>query len=113
MEIQREEKELRQDKDMIEQLNGSKARLTTYIRKQIEGIKETFGPKTELGKRRTQIGKAPEDIDVPVEALIEKEDITVLCSSKGWIRTMKGHLDTDKIDALTYKDGDSGEFVLH
>ncbi|MBI1216606.1 MAG: DNA topoisomerase IV subunit A [Alphaproteobacteria bacterium] len=113
IEIKREEKELKAEKDALEKLIGSNARQMTAIRKQIREIHEMFSPKTELGKRRTNIGKAPDDLEVPVEALIEKEPITVLCSDKGWIRTMKGHLEKDKIEGISYKEGDGHKFALH
>jgi topoisomerase-4 subunit A len=41
---------------------------------------------------------------------IEKEPITVVCSEKGWIRSIKGHL--DDTSTLAYKDGDQGRFVI-
>jgi topoisomerase-4 subunit A len=46
-----------------------------------------------------------------MEAMIEREPITVICSKMGWIRAMKGHqaLDAD----VKFKDGDEGRFVLH
>jgi topoisomerase-4 subunit A len=49
--------------------------------------------------------------DVPFEAMIEREPITVICSKMGWIRAMKGHvaLDTD----VKFKDGDEGRFIFH
>ena len=52
------------------------------------------------------------DVAVPVEALIERENlITVICSQKGWIRAFKGHL--QDVSELRYKDGDSAKFDLH
>ena len=47
---------------------------------------------------------------VPLEAVIEREPITVLCSSKGWIRAMKGHHET--LPEVRHKDGDRGRFVV-
>jgi topoisomerase-4 subunit A len=64
-----------------------------------------------LGARRTGFADAPEIEDVPMEALIEREPITVVCSSQGWIRAMKGHVPLD--GELKYKDGDEGRFVFH
>ena len=56
-------------------------------------MKEKFSKKTPLGRRRTDFAEAPE-IDVDLEqSMIEKEPVTVVCSEKGWIRTMKGHLE--------------------
>ncbi|MFN7114169.1 MAG: DNA topoisomerase IV subunit A [Alphaproteobacteria bacterium] len=111
-EIRREDKELRAEKAGLEKLVASTARQMKAIRAQVAHIREVFAPNTPLGKRRTQAGKAPVDIDVPIEAFIEKEPITVICSDKGWIRAMKGHLEQEKIDAISYKDGDSFKFAI-
>ena len=46
----------------------------------------------------------PPVIDVPIEAFIEKEPITVICSEKGWIKAAKGHL--EDVSDVKYKDGD-------
>jgi topoisomerase-4 subunit A len=113
IEIRREDKELREEKEALEKLLGSTARQMAEIGRQVKRIREIFAPNTPLGRRRTAAGKAPVDIEVPVEALIEKEPITVICSDKGWIRAMKGHLEQDKIDAVSYKEGDGPKFALH
>jgi topoisomerase IV subunit A len=113
VEIKREHKELLEEKDELEKLIGSKARQMTAVRKQVKHLGELFAQTTPLGKRRTHIGSAPEEIEVAIHELIEKEPITVICSEKGWIRAMKGHLEQDKIDAISYKEGDSHKFALH
>ena len=64
----------------------------TVIGEEIAGIKKTFSAKTLLGKRRTEIGQPPTVVVVPLEAMIEREPITVLASEKGWIRAQKGHV---------------------
>tara|TARA_Y100001934_G_C12378871_1_gene791018 strand:- start:3504 stop:5729 length:2226 start_codon:yes stop_codon:yes gene_type:complete len=104
-EIRKEHDELTAEKGDIEQLLGSEARQWTQIKKQIKQIKQDFGD-----ERRTRLEDAPEVIDIPEEALIEKEAITVVCSKKGWIRALKGH----SVDAETvsYKDGDGAQFAI-
>ena len=74
-------------------------------------LRETFGPDTELGRRRTDLGDAPGAEIVDFEALVAKEPVTVLCSEKGWIRTIGGHV-TDT-GGHRYKEGDRERFVLH
>lgn len=113
IEIKREHKDLMAEKADLEKLLGSRARQMTAIKKQVARIGEMFDGKSPLGKRRTEIAKAPADADVPVEAFIQREPITVVCSDKGWIRSLKGHLEEDKLETLAYKDGDSRKFVLH
>ncbi|MEM9468733.1 MAG: DNA topoisomerase IV subunit A [Pseudomonadota bacterium] len=112
IELKTEHDELSKERDELEKLIKSEARQWTRIKKQVKALQEMFSTKTELGKRRTQIGKAPAPVDVDAieEAMTEKEPITVICSSKGWIKAMKGH----EIDAkgIKYKDGDRGKFVI-
>ncbi len=112
-EIRHEDKALKEEKAELEKLIASKPRQMTAIKKQIRDIHAAFGPATKLGARRTKIGKVPVGVDLPVDAFIEKEPITVVCSEKGWIRAMKGHLEQDKIETVSYKEGDGKKFVFH
>jgi topoisomerase-4 subunit A len=99
-----------EQKDLNAMLKDKKKR-EAIISDHIKNIRTRFGKKTELGARRTDISDAPDQIAVPLDILIEREPITVICSQKGWIRAGKGHL-TDFGD-LKYKDGDRGRFVFH
>ena len=49
--------------------------------------------------------------DVPLEAMIDREPITVVCSQMGWIRAMTGHIDLGR--ELKFKDGDGPRFIFH
>lgn len=81
------------------------------IGEEIADIRKRFGKKTELGARRTDIGPAPSATIVPLTAMIEREPITVICSQKGWLRSVKGHL--EDASSLKFKDGDRSRFMLH
>ena len=74
-------------------------------------LKEMFGPKTTLGKRRSTFAEAPIAEVVPLEAMIEKEPITVICSQMGWVRAVKAHLPPE--DEVKYKEGDQPRFRFH
>ena len=75
-------------------------------------MKKTFGPKTELGKRRTGFADAPEiDLEEMQEAMIESEPVTVVLSDKGWIRAMRGHM--ADLGTLTFKEGDRLKRAFH
>ncbi len=113
IEIRREHDELLEERTSLDKLIASDTRQMTVIRKETKEIKEKFGQETELGKRRTVIASAPKLIEVPTEAMVEKEPITVVCSEKGWVRSMKGHLDEAKLLDLKYKDSDREKFVFH
>jgi len=111
MEIKTEHADLTKEGKSLRSLLRDPKRRWKMIGQDIADIKKTFSAKTLLGKRRTEIGKPPTAVVVPLDALIEREPITVLASEKGWIRTQKGHV-TETSD-LKYKEGDRGRFVLH
>ncbi len=111
MEIRTEHDALVKEQDDLEKLIGSDARQWTVIKKQIQIMHKDYGEDTELGARRTVIGKPPGPVSVDLdEMLIEKEPVTVICSAKGWIKAMKGHGVVAK--DVRYKDGDKEKFVL-
>lgn len=83
------------------------------IKTDLRDVRKRFGETTELGKRRTQFKQVQAQADVPLEAMIERESITVIFSKKGWIRSVKGHLDEAGVTDLKFKDGDSLKQVLH
>jgi topoisomerase-4 subunit A len=111
MEIRREHENLTKERKELKALLKSEDKQWKRIADEIKDIKNSFGPKTELGKRRTTFEEEPEDVAVELaEAMIEKEPITVVLSDKGWIRTVKGHgADTSK---LAFKDGDRLRQIL-
>ncbi len=68
-------------------------------------MRDIFGPKTPLGKRRTQFADAPEhDLAAIEEAFVEREPVTIVISEKGWVRTLKGHV--ADLSGLTFKTDD-------
>jgi topoisomerase-4 subunit A len=110
MQIRAENDGLLKEQKGLKKLLGDDDEQWSRIAAEIKDVKEKFSKKTELGKRRTDFADAPEiDIDAH-EALIEKEPITVVCSEKGWIRAMKGHMEDTA--QLSYKEGDAAKFVF-
>jgi topoisomerase-4 subunit A len=111
MEIRTEHDGLVEEQSALQALLASDESQWLRISDEIRDTRERFGRKTELGRRRTDFADAPQvEVDLD-QAMIEKEPVTVVCSEKGWIRAMKGHL--ADISALTFKEGDRGRFVLH
>lgn len=83
----------------------------SVIAQEIRAIRKTFGPDTELGRRRTDLaGAAPEIVPI-LDLAAEPEPLTVICSEKGWIRGFKGHLPEET--EIRYKDGDGPGFRFH
>jgi topoisomerase-4 subunit A len=97
-------------KDLRALLRNEKKRWVV-IADEIKAMRERFGAKTELGKRRTEIGDAPSAVVIPIDIAIEKEPVTVICSAKGWIRGFKGHLAPDA--EIKYKEGDGPGYRIH
>jgi topoisomerase-4 subunit A len=93
MEIREEDRTLRAEKKSLDALVKSEAAQWKTISNDVKELRTKFGPKTELGKRRTAFAQAPEhDLAAIEEALVEREPITVVVSDKGWIRTLRGHV---------------------
>ncbi|MET4806276.1 DNA topoisomerase IV subunit A [Limibacillus sp. MBR-115] len=110
MEIRKEHSALSEERADLAALLEDEPRRWRVISEQIADIRKTFSKKTDLGRRRTQLAEAPADIVVPLEAVIEREPVTILCSDRGWIRAMKGHM--DDLSSAKYKDGDRERFAL-
>ena len=105
MEIRTEDKNLRNELKGINALLGSETEQWAKVGDQVRNVREIFGPKTPLGKRRTQFADAPEhDLAAMEEALVEREPVTVVISDKGWVRTLKGHV--ADLSGLTFKTDD-------
>ena len=109
--IRTEHEALSEEMQELEALLKSEKQQQTVIADELKNLRKIFGPKSALGKRRTDFMEVA-DAPIPaLEILVEKEPITIICSQKGWIRTMKAHVENG--NNLTYKDGDGAAFVLH
>ena len=97
--IKTEQKELAEERDMLEQTLGSRSRMKTLVKKEIIADAEKFGD-----ERRSQIVARDAAKAIDASSLISSEPVTVVLSQKGWVRAAKGH-DVDPM-ALNYKSGD-------
>jgi topoisomerase-4 subunit A len=102
---------LEQEQADLTALIDSPARQREAVGGQMDDLREKFGEKTELGRRRTRFGEAQAEVAVTPDALIEKEPVTVILSRMGWIRAMKGHI--DNAADVKFKDGDALAFAAH
>ncbi|PWC46505.1 DNA topoisomerase IV subunit A [Azospirillum sp. TSA6c] len=110
MEIRREHEALTTEKNGLLELLGDETLRWKRIAEGVAEIKKKFGAGA-LGKRRTDVADAPTVIEVPLDALVEREPVTVICSAKGWIRTVRGHLTDVEAEDVKYKDGDERGFI--
>jgi topoisomerase-4 subunit A len=108
MEIRQEHKALQAEQKELKALVKSEDIQNDKLKASFQELRAKFGAKTVLGKRRSIFSDAPAIEDVPIESFVEKEPITVLCSEKGWIRAMKGHVEPS--EDVKFKDGDKGRF---
>ncbi len=112
-EIKSERDKLADEREGLVLLIESPARQKTKLRKDLAALRVTYGPDTEIGKRRTLVAEAAPAKDIPLEAMIEREPITVIMSQRGWVRAMKGHVALDAAEALKFKEGDAAAFAFH
>jgi topoisomerase-4 subunit A len=115
-----EEFQIRKERDGLDKeradltaLIESPAKQKTRMKRDLRKVRDRYGPDTALGRRRTGIEEAAPTRDIPLEAMIEREPITVILSQRGWIRAMRGHTDLTAADTLKFKEGDGPAFAFH
>jgi topoisomerase IV subunit A len=106
MKIRGEQVELEEERKSLELVLGSKQRLRTLIRKEIEADAAQYGDDRRSPIRERQPAEALAETD-----LAPSEPVTVVLSEKGWARSAKGH----EIDpaGLSYKAGDGFLAAAH
>ncbi len=111
IELRTELDSLQLERADLDDLLGSEKMQWDRIINELRDTRKLFGKNSDGGARRTELADAPDFEEVPIEAMIEKEPITIVCSAMGWVRAMKGHVDLTQ--ELKYKDGDEKRFVFH
>ena len=113
MELRREHSDLLKEREELEKLVESPARQRTRLKRDLADLRKRYAPETDIGRRRTQVEEAAPAREIPLEAMIEREPITVILSQRGWIRAMKGHVDLASAETAKFKEGDGPLFALH
>ncbi len=108
--IRKELKDLADEDKELKHLLADDRRQWKRIGEEMASLRQEFGPTSLLGKRRTDLGKPPASVEVPLEALVEREPVTVIGSANGWLRAAKGH--GLKPDDIKYKEGDGPRFAI-
>ncbi|MBS7671292.1 DNA topoisomerase IV subunit A [Croceicoccus gelatinilyticus] len=111
MQLKKERDELLAERDELEKLIESPGRQRTRLKRDLNALRKEYAETTELGKRRTTIAEAEPTVEFSMDAMIEKEPVTVILSQRGWIRGMKGHVDLD--GEFKFKEGDGPAYALH
>ena len=99
LKLRAEQEELTEEKKELEKLLGSDRRIKTLIKKEIKADAETYGDDRRSPIVTRDAAQALDETD-----LVPSEALTVVLSTKGWVRAAKGH----EIDprSLSYKSGD-------
>lgn len=111
MQLRGEQADLLKEQDGLTKLLESPARQRTKLKRDLAKLRADYAEDTPLGRRRTTIAEATPVVAFSMEAMIEKEPVTVVLSHKGWIRAARGHVPLDS--EFKYKEGDGPAFALH
>ncbi|MEM8826323.1 MAG: DNA topoisomerase IV subunit A [Pseudomonadota bacterium] len=102
MQLRSEDETLRAERDELQALLGDDALQRRRLKADLTQLKKTFGD-----DRRSRVEAAGPTQDIPLEAMIEREPVTVIVSKRGWVRAMKGHVELTTLPGQKFKDGDS------
>lgn len=110
MEIRRENDALLAEQAALTELLQSDELQAARMIDDLKATRAAFDPRKAAGRRRTTIEALPAGGDVDLDALVEREPVTVVISDKGWVRALKGHVE----DATTikYKEGDQERLII-
>ena len=111
LELKRERDALLVERADLDDLLADEGLQWVKISDQLKDTKKQFGKDYARGHRLTRFALAEDVPDVPLEAMIDREPITIVCSQMGWIRAMNGHIDLTR--ELKFKDGDGPRFIFH
>ena len=111
MELRREHDALLEEQAELHKLLDSPARQRTRLKRDLANLRKDYAETTTLGRRRTTIAEAAPTREFNMDAMIEKEPVTVILSTRGWIRAAKGHGALD--GEFKFKEGDGPGFALH
>ena len=97
--IEGERAELTKERAELAKVLGSKARMSTLIKKELLAVAEEFGD-----ERRSELVEVEDALAFSTEDLVSNDPVTVVLSTKGWVRAAKGHEVVPQ--DLNYRSGD-------
>ncbi|HJX22338.1 MAG TPA: DNA topoisomerase IV subunit A, partial [Steroidobacteraceae bacterium] len=106
MKIREEQKTLSAEREELEALLKSKAKLRKLIAAEIRADADRYGD-----ERRTKIIEREAAQAIDETTLIPNEPVTVVLSTGGWVRSAKGHDIEPR--TLSYKSGDAFQSLAH
>ncbi|EIZ80562.1 topoisomerase IV subunit A [Novosphingobium sp. Rr 2-17] len=111
MELRQERDDLLKEQEELQKLLESPARQRTRLKRDLANLRKDYAEDTVLGRRRTTIAQAAKTVEFSMDAMIEKEPVTVIFSQRGWIRAARGHVPLD--GDFKFKEGDGPAFAFH
>ena len=112
MELKRELSNLTEEQTKLNALMASESAQWKSISAQIRDVKKIYALDTEIGARRTDFAEPPETGGIDLtEALVEREPLTIVVTEKGWIRSLKGHV--QDLSSLQFKGDDGLKLSFH
>jgi topoisomerase-4 subunit A len=106
----KEQRGLKAERRELKELLRDEPKRRARLKEEIEEVGRAFGD-GPLGRRRTTIGEAPVIDGEALEAPVERQPVTVVCSRQGWIRVLRGQVEDGA--ELKYKEGDAPRFLIH
>ncbi len=111
MQIRTEADNLKKEQAELNLLISDDEHKRRRVIEQVKNMRAVFAKDKKLSARLTEVNEVVEDVVVPVDAFIVKEPITIILSSKGWIKSVKNHVDLKS--GFAFKDGDSLDVAIH
>lgn len=111
MQIRTEADNLKKEQAELNLLISDDEHKRRRVIEQVKNMRAVFAKDKKLSARLTKVNEVVEDVVVPVDAFIVKEPITIILSSKGWIKSVKNHVDLKS--GFAFKDGDSLDVAIH
>lgn len=111
MQIRTEADNLKKEQAELNLLISDDEHKRRRVIEQVKNMRAVFAKDKKLSARLTEVNEVVEDVVVPVDAFIVKEPITIILSSKGWVKSVKNHVDLKS--GFAFKDGDSLDVAIH
>lgn len=111
MELRAEREALLKEQEDLLDLLDKPVKQRNRLKRDLKALRRDYAEDTALGRRRTTIAEAAPTAVFSMDAMIEREPVTVILSQRGWIRGARGHLPLDQ--DWKFKEGDGPAFALH
>ncbi|MCE2475743.1 MAG: DNA topoisomerase IV subunit A [Alphaproteobacteria bacterium] len=101
---------LAEERNSLTDLVESEALQWERIETEIRDVRARFGAEAEGGARRTRIDPNATAREPRAEHVEAAEPVTLICSRRGWVRVVRGHVENES--ELRYRDDDEGRFIV-